>query len=619
MPKKIKDGKERLHHILLLVGIATVLLVFKLGQLQLVDSEFIEKARNSAIQKNITYPSRGLIYDRNLNLLTLNEPIYDLMFTHNRLDRNMDTLKFCRLLGIDIETFKINIEKDWSHVRFSRHVPTTFMRMITPETFSAFQEHLHEFPGFEFRLRSVRSYPHKNAAHILGYISEVNRDVIERSGGIYASGDYYGASGIERVYEPVLRGEKGNAFILRDNLGRYMGPLSDGLLDSPAVSGVNLMATLDLHLQAYAETLLKNKKGSIVAIEPSTGEILAMVSSPGYDPNQLTINRGRGDAFMELVSDSLNPLFNRSIQAKYPPGSIFKPILSLIALQEEIISVRRQNTCQGAYYYKQSRWGCTAGPGTRNVTRAIQQSCNSFFYQIYREILEKEGFNRPEIGLAKINEYLHYFGLGNTLGIDLPGESGGLIPTNEFYQRLYASEGGRWYSTYTLSNAIGQGELELTTLQMANLVAILANRGSYIQPHLIRGELRPNGDQKPYERKKNYVPIDEHHFNVVIDAMELAVSASSGRMAFVPGLHVCGKTGTSENPHGPNHSVFFAFAPKENPLIAIAVYVENAGWGSAYAAPIAGLIIEKYVNGEISQHRKWIENRMLNSNLLMIP
>ncbi len=619
MAKEIKDGKQRLSQILVLVGLVTLVLIFKLGQLQLADSEFIERARNSAIYKNTTYPSRGLIYDRNKQLLTLNDPIYDLMFTYNLLDRDMDTLKFCALLGIDIETFKKNIDKDWSHGRFSRHVPTTFMRMISPETFTAFQEHLHQFPGFEFSLRNIRSYPHTHAAHIMGYISEVNRDIIARSGGIYAAGDYYGASGIERIYEPVLRGEKGNEFVLRDNLGRYVGPLSNGLLDSPAVSGTNLMATIDLDLQAYAEKLLQNKKGSIVAIEPASGEVLVMASSPGYDPNKLAIKRGRGDAFTELVRDSLNPLFNRGIQAKYPPGSIFKPILALIALQEEILTARRHITCQGAYYYRRSRWGCTAGPGTRNVTRAIQRSCNSFFYQIYREILEKEGFNRPEKGLAVINEYLQQFGLGAPTGIDLPGETGGLVPNNEFYRRMYASEGGRWYSTYTLSNAIGQGELELTTLQMANLVSIIANRGFFIQPHLIRGEILPNGNVQPYSRNKQHIPIDPEHFEVVIDAMELAVYASSGRLAAVPGLSVCGKTGTSENPHGDNHSVFFAFAPKENPQIAIAVYVENAGWGSAFAAPIAGLIIEKYLNKEISRQRQWIENRMLEADLLMIP
>lgn len=619
MAKEIKDGSRRLLHILILVGIAAILLIFKLGQLQLADTEFIERARTSAIQKIVTYPSRGLIYDRNKNLLTLNEPIYDLMFTYNRLSPNMDTLKFCELLEIDIETFKTNLEKDWTSVRFSRNVPTIFMRMISPEIFAIFQEHLHEFPGFEFNLRNVRSYPHTNAAHLLGYISEVNRDIIASSGGIYSSGDYYGASGIERIYETVLRGEKGFDFILRDNLGRYVGPLSEGLLDSPAVSGTNLIATIDLQLQAYAEYLLNNKKGSIVAIEPSTGEILAMASTPGYDPNKLTIKRGRGDAFIELVRDSLNPLFNRGIQAKYPPGSIFKPILALIALQEQIITIQRQITCQGAYYYRQARWGCTAGPGIRNVTRAIQQSCNSFSYQIYREILEKEGFNRPEKGLKTLNEYLHHFGLGSPLGIDIPGETAGVVPTDDLYKRMYASEGGRWYSTYTLSNAIGQGELELTTLQMANLVSIIANRGFYIQPHLIRGELSPNGNQQAFSRNKLTVPINQEHFQVVIDAMELAVSASSGRLAAIPGIQVCGKTGTSENSHGANHSVFFAFAPKDNPRIAVAVYVENAGWGSAFAAPIAGLIIEKYLKGEISNQRQWIENRMIEANLLLIP
>nr|MBS0036689.1 penicillin-binding protein 2 [Saprospiraceae bacterium] len=614
-----KEKKIRFYILIGLIVVIGIVFIFKLGQLQLADNEFIERARSSAIYQNIIYPPRGLIYDRNKKLLTHNEPIYDLEFTYHQLSPDMDTLKFCQLLGIDLDYFKENIEKDWSHSRYSKHLPTTFLKMVSPETFAVFQEHLFEFPGFEFTLRNVRSYPHQHAAHILGYISEVNREIIDSQKGVYNSGDYYGASGVERIYEPELRGNKGIHFILKDNLGRYVGPFSNRMLDSSAVSGKNHMATIDLEIQAYAEELLRNKKGSVVAIEPSTGEVLVMASSPGYDPNKLTIKMGRGDAFLELVRDSLNPLFNRGIQAKYPPGSIFKPILALVALQEEILTVRKHYTCQGAYYYRNSRWGCEAGPGTRNVSRAIQQSCNSFFYQTYRDILEREGFNKPELGLKVLNDYLNQFGLGKRLGIDLHGESPGYVPNNEFYRRLYASEGGRWYSTYTLSNAIGQGELDLTTLQMANLVAALANRGHYFTPHLIKGVMNPDGNVIPYPRKKHVIAIDPQHFEVVIDAMESSISAGSGRMANIPGLKVCGKTGTSQNPHGENHSVFFAFAPKDDPQIAIAVYVENAGWGSSFAAPIAGLIIEKYLNKEISVGRQWIENRMMESNLLLNP
>lgn len=619
MAYQLKDGNQRMRVLIGAVLLTAIVLILKLGQLQLLDQEFVERARASAIQERVTYPSRGLIFDRNQQLLVHNEAIYDLQFTASRLDPNMDTLRFCNLLGIDRETFERNIAKDWSRPMYSRHVPTTFLSRIDPYTFAVFKEHLHEFPGFEFVLRNVRSYPHENAAHILGYISEVNREIINRNPDIYAPGDYYGASGVELVYEPLLRGKKGLELVLRDNLGRFVGSFSDGILDTPAVSGFHLHATIDIELQAYAESLMANKRGSVVAIEPSTGEILTMVSSPTYDPNNLVIKMGRSDSFLELVRDSLQPLFNRSLQAKYPPGSIFKPILALIALEEEVLNVRRHITCQGAYYYRNSRWGCVAGPGTRNVTRAIQRSCNSFFYQIYREILEVEGFSRPAVGLETLNNYLHKFGLGHRLEIDLPGEAAGHVPNDDFYRRLYASEGGRWYSTYTLSNAIGQGELELTTLQMANLVAILANRGFYYQPHLIRGKMGPGNDVEKINKEKNQIGISPEHFEVVVDAMELAVSQGSGRLAAIPGIEVCGKTGTSENPHGPNHSVFFAFAPKDNPQIAVAVYVENAGWGSAFAAPIAGLVIEKYLNGEIHRSRQWIENRMLDADLLNIP
>ncbi len=601
---------------IVLVGLV---FIFKLGQLQLSDNEFVERARTSAIHQQVIYPARGLIYDRNEKLLTHNEPIFDLVFTYNLLSPKMDTAKFCKLLDIDREFFEQNIERDWAHIRFSRHIPTTFKRMIPHETFIIFREHMHEFPGFEFVLRNVRSYPHTSAAHVLGYISEVNRNVIEANPGAYSPGDYYGASGIERIYEKKLRGSKGIEFVLRDNLGRYVGSFSDGLLDTAATSGKNLVSTLDLDLQAYAEKLMSNKKGSVVAIEPATGEILVLASSPSYDPNKLTVKHGRGDAFLELVRDSLHPLFNRSLQAKYPPGSIFKPILALIALEEGTLNLRRHITCQGAYYYRSSRWGCQAGPGTRNVSRAIQESCNSFFYQTYRDLLEREGFNQPHKGLSVLNDYLLQFGLGQRLGIDLHGESPGHVPDNEFYRRLYASENGRWYSTYTLSNAIGQGELDLTTLQMANLVAAIANRGYYITPHLIRSARDEKNRAVQLPRDRHSIEISPEHFEVVIEAMERSISAGSGRMAHIAGIEVCGKTGTSQNPHGDNHSVFFAFAPRDNPRIAIAVYVENAGWGSTFAAPITGLIIEKYLNGEISPRRQWIENRMLDSNLLLNP
>lgn len=615
------DSDHGLRVKIIIAGVVLVVLlfVFKLVQLQLIDTEFVEKAQSSALYEMTTYPSRGLLYDRNNRLLVQNEAIYDLYFTYNLLDPKIDTLKFCELLDIDIEYFKSNINKDWNSPRFSRYVPTVFLRRISPETFARFQEHLHEFPGFEIELRNVRSYPHENAAHILGYISEANREIIDAKPQTYELGDYLGSSGIEQVYEPLLKGNKGLEMTLRDNLGRYVGSFNQGILDTPAVSGHNLQTTIDLELQGYAEKLLKNKKGSVIAIEPATGEILTMVSSPTYDPNKLVIKQGRGDAFMELASDSLQPLFNRSVQAKYPPGSIFKTILALIALQEEIIDVRRHFTCQGAYYYKNSRWGCTLEPGRRNVSRAIQRSCNSFFYQTYREIIEKEGFDNPQAGLALLNRYLHEFGLGKKLQIDLPHESSGRVPDNEFYQKLYAEENGRWYSTYILSNAIGQGELEFTNLQIANLATILANRGFYITPHLVRGIIKQDGNVDPITHEKKRVPVDETHFEVVIDAMEKAVSRGSGRMAYIPGLEVCGKTGTSENPHGENHSVFFAFAPKDNPKIAVAVYVENAGYGSTYAAPIAGLIIEQYLQGEISRQRQWVENRIIEASLLPQP
>ncbi len=611
----MEKHQHRRNAILIALAMSTLVLLVSAAKLQLADSTYHTKAESTTIGESVQYPARGLFKDRNGKLLVLNEPIYDLMVTVGQMDPKMDTLKFCELLNIDESEFRDRLNKDFSSVRFSRRVPFIFLSKIAAHEVAPLLEVLYEFPGFDFVPRSHRQYPYPNAAHVLGYLGEVNTAQIEKSDGRYESGDYIGTSGLESKYEEQLRGSKGVKYVLRDNLGRVVEPLRGGTLDTAAVSGRDIVLTLDIELQAYGEQLMQGKRGAIVALEPNTGEVLATISAPNYDPNQLSIGKNRGEAYEALSTDSLNPLLNRPIMSKYPPGSLFKPILSLIALQNNIITPRNYITCNGGYTYYKTTWNCHAGGGVRNLVSALTYSCNTYYYIAYRNLLEIEGFRKPQVGLDSLNYYLRSFGLGQRLGIDVSGESPGFLPTSDFYKNLYKEENGIWYSTYTISNGIGQGELELTTLQMANLAAILANRGHYFQPHLFKTFDDDNFFQDRLIPARHEVPIDKEHYEPVIEGMSRSISRGTGIGAYIPGIEVCGKTGTSENPHGDDHSVFFAFAPRDNPQIAIAVYVENAGWGGTYAAPIASLMMEKYITGEINKQRGWLENRILQAKI----
>ena len=610
-------NRTRHLHILILVFTAASILVIKAATIQLFNKNYLTAAQNTTISENILHPARGLIFDRNDKLLVVNKPAYDIKVIYKQLDPEMDTTLLCKLLQIDKSRFLKNIKKDFRSSRYSKSVPFTFMSNLSPEQYAAFQEHLFEFPGFYSELRNVRAYPHENAAHALGYISEVSKSVVEREEGRYAPGDYIGVSGLERTYEKHLRGEKGVEFLLKNNLGRQVGELENGELNVDPEKGKDLVSTLDLDLQSYGEELFGNKLGGIVAIEPSTGEVLAMVSGKTYDPNLLSINQNRGRAFEQLLNDTLNkPFHDRTVMAKYPPGSIIKPILAMIAMQEGICEPDRTIYCNGSYAVNSKGFsqGCHQHATPYDVQTAIQYSCNSYFYQLIRELIEINGYSKPGEGLKIYNDYLRAFGLGDQLGIDISNESKGFIPTPEYYDNLYDDVITGWKSTYILSLGIGQGEMQLSTLQMANLAAAIANRGYFITPHMIKGYKNDNLEMNPFPISKKTIPIDKEYFEVSIEGMERVVTAGTAKNAYVPGITVCGKTGTSQNPHGKDHSVFFAFAPKENPKIAIAVFVENAGWGSDYAAPIAGLMIEKYIQGSISPERKWMEDRMMNLN-----
>ena len=611
---------ERQKVIIVFFSICALLLVYKSAELQIFESKYREQARRTTLDKRISYPSRGLIYDRNNELLVVNTPIYDIKATYKKVDSEMDTVAFCNLLEISIDTFSTLLNKNWKSRRYHKSVPFTFLSKVKPETYAQFQERMFEFPGFYPVIRNTRSYPHQNAAHTLGYLGEVDQRTISKSDGKYQLGDFIGVSGVEKSYDDILRGSKGLNYLLKDNLGRDVGSYENGSLDYSAVSGEDINLALDLVLQEHGELLMRNKKGAIVALEPETGEVLAMISAPTYDPNILKMDVNRGAAFNALLSDTINkPMLDRSVISKYPPGSIFKPIFALIALQLGVTQPNKTIYCDGSYEVGKRGFsqGCRNHPTPYGIDVALQWSCNSYFYQLMKDCLLLNGYDNPGAGLDTLVNHLSDFGLGKKTGLDYHYENEGFIPDSKYYNRLYKDVFNGWKWSYILSLGIGQGELELTTLQMANLAAIIANRGHYYKPHLLRSI---NGDKLAIPTKyleQQQVRINTKHFEPVINGMEKVISQGTATSAYVAGLDVCGKTGTSQNQRRVSHSVFYGFAPKVNPKIAIAVYVENAGSGGAVAAPIGGLIIEKYINKTIAENRIWLQDEMINRNLLV--
>ncbi len=608
--------------------ISAILLIYKASILQIFDKSYRTKVEQTTLKKSMLSPARGLIYDRNGKLLVSNDPVYELKVIYKNINPEMDTALLCSLLKISKNDFIKAMDKNWKDYRFSKRSPFVFLTKIEPEVYSRFVEHLFEFPGFYPSTKNIRNYIYPNAAHVLGYMGEVNLSTIKKSKGEYSSGDYIGITGLEANYESQLKGEKGVKLELRDNMGRIIDDFGKGILDSSATAGINLVSSIDIDLQAYGEKLMQNKRGAIVAIEPSTGQVLAMISSPTYNPNDLSVKSNRGKIFADLLHDKTNkPLLNRAINSKYPPGSIFKPIVGLIALQMGVTYPNRTIYCPGYYEYKTKynvfRQGCHHHSTPYNISIGIQHSCNSYFFQLGRDIIEKYGFTNPGRGLDTMVNYLHEFGLGKRLGIDLKHETGGFVPDSKFYDKLYSKQFAKWRSTYIMSLGIGQGELEMTTLQIANLGAILANRGYYYTPHLIK-EFEPDISLPEKYKIKHKVRIKQEYFPPIIKGMAGAVEIGTAQLAYVYGLSICGKTGTVENysivegkrVKMKNHSVFMAFAPRENPKIAIAVFVENGGFGGQTAAPIASLMIEKYINKEIVFYRDYLEKRMMKLDLI---
>lgn len=599
--------------------LSAFILTIKAADIQLFDADFRERARQATLNKKRLFPNRGLIYDRNGKLLAANEPNYELKCIYNSVDPQMDTTLFCQLLEIDKAEFEKRINKNWRSPRYSKNNPFKFMGNISPQKYAFLQEHLFRFPGFYTEMRNVRSYPHTSSAHVLGYLTEANQKQIDNSEGIYEIGDFIGSVGLEKMYEDELRGDKGMEYMLKDNIGRNIAVYDDGRLNDYPEPGDYLITGLNLDLQKFGEELMANKRGSIVAIEPETGEILTALSSISYDPNIMSLSNNRDSAYTAMLNDSINkPLIDRSVMAKYPPGSIIKPVMALVGLQEGMTYPARTVYCDGVYEVTRTfSQRCHAHETAYGVSGALQHSCNSYFYQLFREMVEKNGYNNPGEGLDMVMEYMKAFGLGDKLDVDISYENRGSLPSSEYFDKLYNTDYSSWRSTAILSLGIGQGEFELTTVQMANLAAILANRGHYYLPHLVKSFGNPDRSIPQKYLDKKEVPIDKEYFEPVIEGMERAVNAGTATMARIPGISVCGKTGTSQNGKDrKDHSVFFAFAPRENPKIAIAVFIENAGWGGTYAAPIASLMIEKYLNNYIDPSRNWILERMLNANLI---
>lgn len=594
---------------MILVGLVIAVRLF---YVQILDDSYRLSADSNSRRKDIQYPSRGLIFDRNGKLLVSNQAVYDIMIIPREV-REFDSIDFCQTVGIDIQILRdlfAGVRRDIRRRKISQHKPSPFIRQLSGERYAVLQEKLFKMPGFYAQRRTLRKYEYPSAANVLGYVGEVNEATIKRNP-YYSQGDYIGISGIESSFEEQLRGTKGVNYVTVDVLGRAIGEFRGGQYDTTAISGNNLTLSLDIDLQQYGEKLMQGKTGSIVAIRPATGEILCMVSAPSYDPS-LLVGRARSTNFPILSSDPLKPLFNRCIQAWYPPGSTFKTINALIGLQEGILTPETRYPCNYGYTVGRFHLGCHGHMSPLNLRQSIQHSCNGYYCYAFRALLDSKKYENVCEALDTWKDYLVKFGLGYRLGIDIANENRGFVPNSEYYT---AAKGPNWTSLGVISLSIGQGELLLTPIQMANVAATIANKGWFYTPHVVHKI--ENGDIDELYRTRRETGIDTAYFNIVREGMEAAVWGTDGgtaRGAQIPGIRVCGKTGTAQNPHGRDHSIFMAFAPKDEPEIAISVYVENAGFGATWAVPIASLMIEKYINGSINPQRAWAEQRILQAD-----
>ncbi len=592
-----------------LAVLVVVIYVIRLFALQIVDQSTKSQADSNALVKQTIYPARGLIYDRNGELLVFNQPIYEIQLVLHEMGKDFDTLTFCQTINMSRTTFdeRMSQIKDRKHnPGYSRYSRQTFLGQLSKEQVASLQQSLYRFPGVFLTKRTLRDYTYDAASHVLGSIGEVNQKDIEKDE-YYSAGDYSGRDGIEKTYEQQLRGEKGVEILMRDSRGRLQGAYLEGKMDQRSLAGQDLTLTLDIHLQLLAEQLLQGKVGSVVAIEPATGEILALASSPNWNPKQL-VGRERSEHYNQLLNDPTKPLLNRATQALYPPGSTFKTIQALVCLQEGGITLTTEYPCYGPISNAGQPIRCTHNHGTPNdLTTALEQSCNPYFWCAFRDVLQKEGYGKDNEDFKRRydlwrNDVLS-FGLGARFeDTDVSEQAAGYIPDRKFYDRMFGPKG--WKAITVRSLSIGQGEILVTPLQLANQAAAIANKGYYITPHLDKSETAAH---------KHITVIDSSYFDVVHKGMHAVMTNGTGRWYNIDSLGMCGKTGTAQNPHGDDHAIFMGFAPINNPKIAVAVVVENAGFGATWAAPIASLMMEQACNNTIK--RKYLLDRIANATI----
>ena len=596
------------------LGVVVAILLAKLFSIQIIHDEYKKSSENNSMVYETIYPTRGIIYDRNGDILVGNKTAYDIIVTPREV-KAFDTLALAAALAVDVQFIRDRMDYYRRYRSSIGYQSQTMIKQLPPETYMKFAEIQYKFPGFKGQMRSIRDYPVDAGGNLLGYVSEVDADYIKQHPGEYKSGDYIGRTGIEAAREQDLRGVKGYHVYLRDSHNQIQTAYNDGEMDMEAIPGNDIVTTIDAQLQNYGQLLMQNKVGSVVAIEPATGEILAMVSSPGISVNQLA---DIGQHYNDLINDPYRPMFNRTVMASYPPGSVFKLVNGLIGLEEGVLQPSDRYPCNSGYSYGNGRrLGCHSHASPLALLDAIATSCNGYFCSVFRNILENRRYDSIQDAFDKWRDYVLSFGFGRKLGSDFPSELGGNIPTSAYYNKIYGRRGWRFQTIISLS--IGQGEIGVTPLQIANLCATVANRGWYIIPHIVKDSQNVTIDDKFRERQ--YPLVDTTNFKKVIDGMYMAVNGggSAGGTAFaaaIPGLDVCGKTGTAQNPRGADNSVFICFAPKDDPKIAIAAYIENAGFGATWACPIASLMVEKYLTGSIRPERKYVEDRILNADLM---
>lgn len=613
MAKDLNTDK-RVYILASIVLVIVLVYILQLFNLQILSSDYKESAAGNAFLNRTIYPQRGIITDRNGELLVTNQPTFDIVYIPREV-LPFDTLDFCTTVGFTVDEFKKRVRdirylsNGRANPSYSSYTLQTLLTQLSVQEAAVLQEKMYKFPGFFIQKRSLRQYNHPNAGLLLGYVAELNATEVEADP-YYKRGDYGGKSGIEASYENYLRGEKGTEVLLRDAHGRIKGKYEEGKLDKSAISGKNIKLSLDVDLQAYGEKLMQNKIGCIVMIEPSSGEILALVSAPSYDPS-LLLGRDYGKNYSELEKNPLIPLLNRATQGTYPPGSTFKVPQGLIFLHEGAVNEDVRYPCAHGYIPLGGKPKCHAHASPVSIIPAIATSCNAYFpYGLTNMLSNRTKYKDVNEAFDVWKDHMVSMGFGYKLGVDIPYEGRGFIPNSEFYAKAHKTQ--NWKAANIISTAIGQGEILTTPIQMANLAATVANRGYYYTPHIVK-EIQDTIINERFTQRK-YTTVDSVYYDIIADGMAMSVTAgTSRRVNLLPDYQVCGKTGTAETPHGKDHSIFMAFAPKDNPKVAIYVLVENAGFGATFAAPIARLMLQKYLRGSIPDSDKWIENSMLNA------